>query len=58
MLLSEKNAYTYLVTGTQIVQPSQVEVMRQTEDSTLTLISCYPYLIDNQRIVVSASLKK
>ena len=58
MLLSEKNAYTYLVTGTQIVQPSQVEVMRQTEDSTLTLISCYPYLIDNQRIVVSANLKK
>ena len=58
MLLSEKNAYIYLVTGTQIVQPSQVEVMRQTEDSTLTLISCYPYLIDNQRIVVSANLKK
>ena len=57
MLLSEKNAFTYVVTGTQIVQPSQVEVMRQTEDSTLTLISCYPYLIDNQRIVVSASLK-
>lgn len=58
MLLSEKNAYTYVVTGTQIVQPSQVEVMRQTEDSTLTLISCYPYLIDTQRIVVSANLKK
>ena len=58
MLLSEKNAYTYVVTGSQIVQPSQVEVMRQTEDSTLTLISCYPYLIDTQRIVVSANLKK
>lgn len=58
MLLTEKNSYTYSVTGTQIVQPSQVEVMRQTEDSTLTLISCYPYLVDNQRIVVSASLKQ
>ncbi|MBQ6519431.1 MAG: class D sortase [Anaerolineaceae bacterium] len=58
MILTEKNAYTYLVTGTQIVQPSQVEVMRQTEDSTLTLISCYPYLVDTQRIVVSASLKQ
>ena len=57
VLLTEKNAYTYIVTGTQIVQPSQVEVMRQTEDSTLTLISCYPYLIDTQRIVVSARLK-
>lgn len=58
LLLTEKNAYTYTVTGTQIVQPSQVEVMRQTEDSTLTLISCYPYLVDTQRIVVSAELKK
>lgn len=58
MILTEKNAYTYLVTGTQIVQPSQVEVMRQTEDSTLTLISCYPYLVDTQRIVVSAALKQ
>ena len=58
MLLTEKNAYTYIVTGTQVVQPSQVEVMRQTEDSTLTLISCYPYLVDTQRIVVSASLRQ
>ena len=57
VLLTEMNAYTYIVTGTQIVQPSQVEVMRQTEESTLTLISCYPYLVDNQRIVVSARLK-
>ena len=58
LILTEKNAYTYVVTGTQIVQPSQVEVMRQTEDSTLTLISCYPYLVDTQRIVVSAALKQ
>ena len=58
LILTEKNAYTYNVTGTQIVQPSQVEVMRQTEDSTLTLISCYPYLVDTQRIVVTAKLKQ
>ncbi len=58
LLLTEKNAYSYSVTGTQVVRPSQVEVMRQTEDSTLTLISCYPYLVDNQRIVVSASLRQ
>ncbi len=58
MLLTEKNAFTYIVTGNQIVQPSQVEVMRQTEDSTLTLISCYPYLVDTQRFIVSASLRQ
>ena len=58
MLLTEKNAYTYIVAGTQVVQPSQVEVMRQTEDSTLTLISCYPYLVDTQRIVVTAKARR
>ena len=28
--------------------------MDQTEDATLTLISCYPYRKDNKRIVVTA----
>ncbi len=48
--------YTYLVEDWILVEPSQVEVMAQTSDETLTLISCYPYLIDTQRIVVKARL--
>ncbi len=48
--------YTYIVEGWILVEPSQVEVMAQTSDETLTLISCYPYLIDTQRIVVKARL--
>ena len=31
-------------------------VMAPTERPTLTLVSCYPYLVDNQRIVVFAEL--
>ncbi len=58
VLLTEKNAYTYTVSGTEIVEPTRVDVMRQTEESTLTLISCYPYLIDTQRIVVTALLRQ
>ena len=53
ILLTEKQSYTYTVQETKIVQPNQVEVMSQTADATVTLISCYPYLIDNQRIVVT-----
>jgi sortase A len=49
--------YTYVITGTQIVQPTQVEVMDPTLNPTLTLISCHPYLVDNHRIVASAVLK-
>ncbi|MFH2039011.1 MAG: sortase [Chloroflexota bacterium] len=49
--------YVYVVTGTQIVEPTQVEVMAPTSNSIVTLISCYPYLVDNKRIVVKATLQ-
>lgn len=49
--------YVYIVTGTQIVEPTQVEVMAPTSNSTVTLISCYPYMVDNKRIVVKATLQ-
>jgi sortase A len=49
--------YVYVVTGTQIVEPTQVEVMAPANNSIVTLISCYPYLVDNKRIVVKATLQ-
>jgi sortase A len=39
-----------------LVKPTQVEVMAPTADPTVTLISCYPYLVDTDRIVVFAKL--
>lgn len=50
-------AYTYIVTNTQIVAPTDVKVMASTPDPTVTLISCYPYWVDTQRIIVQASLE-
>lgn len=50
--------HTYVVTGTRIVAPTEVSVMAPTDHPSLTLISCYPYLVDNQRIVVKADLKQ
>jgi sortase A len=49
--------YTYVINQNRIVLPSQVEVMAPTSDAVITLISCYPYMVDNRRIVVSAVLK-
>lgn len=57
ILYTAQRQYNYVVTGTQIVEPTRVEVMAPTPNATVTLISCYPYLIDNQRIVVSAVLQ-
>ena len=51
-----RQSYTYLVNEIKVVEPTAVEVMAPTEHSSLTLISCYPYLVDNKRIVVSADL--
>jgi sortase A len=58
VIYSANNTYTYVVRETQIVAPTDVEVMEQTPEETLTLISCYPYRIDNKRIVVFAELKE
>lgn len=53
---TSQKVYTYVVTGTQIVEPDEVSVMSQGKDAVITLISCYPYMVDKQRIVVTAAL--
>jgi sortase A len=55
-IYSANNSYKYVVTETQIVAPTKVDVMNPTPNATLTLISCYPYRIDTQRIVIFAEL--
>lgn len=58
VVITQDRSFTYTVTGTQIVEPTRVDLMSQTPEKTLTMISCYPYRIDNKRIVVSAILKQ
>lgn len=52
IVTTASRSYTYLVTGMRIVAPTDVGVMNPTSKPTITLVSCYPYLVDNQRIVV------
>jgi sortase A len=56
ILYTQQKQFTYVVDRTLIVKPTQVEVMAATPDATVTLISCYPYLVDKDRIVVFAKL--
>jgi sortase A len=51
-------AYTYVVTSSEVVEPSRVDVMAATSSPTLTLISCTPYRVDNKRIIISAELQE
>jgi sortase A len=46
--------YTYRVTGQDIVDPNDVHVLDPRGGATATLISCYPYKVNNERIVVYA----
>jgi sortase A len=57
LVYTPQHSFTYIITSIQIVKPTDVEVMASTPNSTVTLISCYPYMVDNKRIVVQASLQ-
>lgn len=57
VLFTQQRQFTYVVDQTILVEPTAVEVMASTGSPTVTLISCYPYLVDKQRIVVFARLQ-
>jgi sortase A len=46
--------YEYIITGSDIVDPNDVYVMEPRGYASVTLISCYPYQVNNKRIVVYA----
>lgn len=48
--------YVYKVTGTQIVDPTDLQVVNQTSTRTVTLIACHPKHSAAQRIVVTGKL--
>ena len=57
ILFTSQRTYTYVVHNSQIVEPTQLDVLSPTQNPVVTLISCYPYMVDNRRIVVTASLQ-
>lgn len=56
-VFTAREIFTYLIGETRIVPPTEVGVLAPTPHASLTLISCYPYLINTERIVVTASLR-
>jgi sortase A len=58
IVYSGSQRYRYTVSQQRLVAPTQVDVMASTNEPSITLISCYPYLVNNQRIVVSGQLSQ
>jgi len=57
IIITQDRSFTYVVTSIEIVDPTRVDLLASTSESTITLISCYPYLVDNKRIVVRGILQ-
>lgn len=57
IIYTQQRQFVYIVDRTVLVEPTAVEVMSPTSSPTITLISCYPYLVNDQRIVVFARLQ-
>jgi sortase A len=57
ILHTSQRVYVYIVTGIRVVEPTEVSAMDATTERTITLISCFPYLVDDQRIVVQGQLE-
>ena len=56
IVYTSQRSFTYIVSGWELVEPTQVDVMAPSTNATITLISCHPYLVDNHRIIVKGSL--
>ncbi len=57
LVYSGSRVFRYVAVQKRIIEPTEVSVMYPTRDPTVTLITCYPYLVDNKRIVVIAELQ-
>ena len=48
--------HSYVVVAKMVVEPTEVSLLEPTPNSTLTLITCHPYMIDTHRLAVIAEL--
>lgn len=48
--------YSYEVTGTEVVAPTDISVLNETDEPTLTLITCTPVFTTKERLIVTARL--
>jgi len=56
LVYAGQQVFRYIVRATRIVEPDDLSVMEPTSTPILTLLTCYPYMIDSHRLVVIAEL--
>ena len=61
IVTTTEGVYRYAVTGTRVVEPTDVSVLDPTSGTTLTLVTCYPFDYVGsapQRFIVRATLQQ
>lgn len=53
---TKENVYTYHVTDILVVEPQQVSVLQETQEASITLITCTPLYIASHRLIVTGTL--
>ena len=53
---SKGRAFTYKVSKTEVVKPSQVSVLEQTKNATITLVTCTPIRVGTHRLIIKGTL--
>ncbi len=48
--------FSYTVTGSKVVKPTDLSVLNKTDGPTLTLITCYPVGTATNRLIITATL--
>ena len=48
--------FTYKVSKTEVVEPTQVSVLDQSKDATITLVTCTPIKVGTQRLIIKGTL--
>ena len=56
LVYTDDGPFRYVVNSVEIVLPAKAEVMEPTDYPALTMITCYPYLLDTHRVVARAEL--
>lgn len=52
-----KGEYTYIITGSEVVEPDNTSVLKATDDASITLVTCTPKGVFNKRLIVKGKLK-
>jgi sortase A len=54
---TEKGTFIYEIYEKKVVEPTEVSVLNQTEDSTITLVTCTPIRVATHRLIIKGKLK-